>query len=567
MKTLKLASPTLLFRTAFTASLLLSYFPASTPAQVPHDHQSAGRIELGRVNFPVSCSAELQTQFNRGVAWMHSFEYEEAEKVFLQITASDPKCAMGYWGIAMSKYHPIWAPPSEADLRAGRDAVEKAKSAGTSIDRERDYIEAAGIFYTDTETVGHRARSNAFSDAMRRLYERYPTDNEAAVFYALTLVAKGMAASDKSFVNEKKAAEILNRVLDLEPEHPGVTHYLIHGYDFPELAHLALTAARRYAKIAPASAHAQHMPSHIFTRMGLWQEAIASNIDARSSAEAYAVRHKMPGAWDEKLHAMDYLMYAYLQGGQDKKAKAVLDELEAIKRVDPPNFKVAYSATAIPARYALERRQWQEAAKMPPPPNLEGLNWQSFKWAAAHIHYARAIGAARMGDAASVRQEVEKLAGIRQELLDVKGDYDWGKQVEIERQVAAAWLAYAEENHEESIRLMRLAAELDDATEKHPVTPGAIMPAREQLGELLFELKQPAAALVEFESALSRTPNRFNAVYGAARAANLKGDLKKASTHYRDLLDISRLADSPRPEIQEAKDFLKRTKGEGTTKQ
>ena len=567
MRTLKLTSPTFLLKSVFTASLMLSFFAASTHAQVPHGHQSGDRIQLGRVSFPISCSAELQTQFNRGVAWMHSFEYEEAEKVFSGITAADPKCAMGYWGIAMSRYHPIWAPPSVADLRAGREALDKAKIAGAPTQRERDYIEAAGAFYTDIETDDHRARSNAFSDAMERLYERYPTDNEAAVFYALTLVAKGMAAGDKNFVNEKKAAEILNRVLKLEPEHPGVTHYLIHGYDFPELAHLALTAARRYAKIAPASAHAQHMPSHIFTRMGLWQEAIASNIDARSSAEAYAVRHKMPGAWDEKLHAMDYLMYAYLQSGQDLKAKGVLDEMAAIKRVDPPNFKVAYSATAIPARYALERRQWQDAAKMPIPPDLEGLNWQSYKWATAHIHFARAIGAARMGDAASVRQEVEKLTSIRQELLDVKGDYDWGKQVEIERQVAAAWLAYAEGNHEESIRLMRLAAELDDATEKHPVTPGSIMPAREQLGELLFELKQPAAAMAEFESALRRTPNRFNAVYGAARSAKLMGDLKRASAHYRDLVNISPLADSPRPEIQEAKEFLNGPKGERTSKQ
>ncbi len=557
MKTISIANPTLLFATTFPAFLLVTFLATSAGAQVAHDHQSGGRIELGRVNFAVSCPGPAQTQFSRGIAWMHSFEYEEAEKVFSQITAADPKCSMGYWGIAMSRYHPLWAPPSEADLRAGREAIGKAGLAGAPTQRERDYIDAAKTFFSDPEKVDHRDRSNAFSDAMGRLYQRYPTDNEAAVFYALTLVAKGMATSDKSFLNEKKAADILNRVLVAEPEHPGVTHYLIHGYDFPELAHLALSAARRYAKLAPASAHAQHMPSHIFTRLGLWQEAIASNLNAKASAEAYAARHKLPEAWDEKLHAMDYLVYAYLQGGQDKKAKAVLDEMAAIKRVDPPNFKVAYSVTAIPARYALERRQWKDAAKLPPPRDLEGLSWERFKWASAHIHFARAIGAARIGDTASVRQEVEKLSNIRQELLDVKGDYDWGKQVEIQRQAAAAWLAYSEGKHEESVRLMRLVAELDDATEKHPVTPGSVLPAREQLGELLLELKQPAAALIEFETGLRRTPNRFNAIYGAARTARLMGDRKKASGHYRDLVNLSRVADSPRPEIQEAKTFTR----------
>jgi hypothetical protein len=555
MKALRIASAKLFFQAVFTGFLLVIYFAATTPAQVAHDHQSRDRIELGRVSFAVSCPAPAQTQFNQGIAWMHSFEYEEAEKVFSQITAAEPKCAMAYWGIAMSRYHPLWAPTSEADLRAGREAIEKAGLAGAPTQRERDYIEAAKSFFAESEKVGHRDRSNAFSEAMGRLYERYPTDNEAAVFYALTLVAKGMAASDKSFVSEKKAADILNRVLAAEPEHPGVTHYLIHGYDFPELAHLALTAARRYAKLAPASAHAQHMPSHIFTRLGLWQEAISSNIDAKASAEAYAVRHKLPGAWDEKLHAMDYLVYAYLQSAQDKKAKAVLEEMAAIKRVDPPNFKVAYSMTAIPARYAVERRQWKDAAKMAMPPSLEGLSWERFKWAVAHIHFARAIGAALIGDTASVRQEVEKLSSIRQELFEVKGDYDWGKQVEIQRQAAAAWLAFSEGKHEESIRLMRLAADLDDATEKHPVTPGSVLPAREQLGELLIELKQPAAALIEFEAGLRRTPNRFNAIYGSARAARLTGDRAKASAHYRDLVSLSRLADSQRPEIQEAKTF------------
>ncbi len=545
------------FPTAFTVFLVLLILcgAQAVSAQGIHDH-GGGDLSVGRVTFPVSCSSQSQTQFNRAVAWMHSFEYEEAEKAFADIAAAEPQCVMAYWGIAMSNYHPLWAPPSPAELQRGRDAIEKALTIASKTQRESDYIAAIQIFYADSNKIGHRARFLAYSEAMGKLHLSYPTDNEAAIFYALTLIAKGTITSDKSYVNEKSAAEILNGILKSQPQHPGVTHYLIHGYDSPALAHLALTAARSYAKIAPASAHAQHMPSHIFTRLGLWQESIGSNLDARASAKAYAVRHKMPGAWDEQLHAMDYLAYAYLQGAQDKAALGVLDELTKIRRVDPPNFKVAYSVTAIPARYTLERRQWAEAAKMAMPADMEGFPWQKFRWAEAHIHFARAIGAAHTGDVISLRQSVEKLVGIREALLEVNGDYDWGKQVDIERQIASAWLAYAIGNHDEALKLMRAAAELDEATEKHPVTPGAILPAREQLGELLLELKQPAAALKEFDNALRTTPNRFNAIYGAARSARSLGDRKKAKFYYSKLVELCQLGDTIRPEIQEAKDFL-----------
>src|SRR6185503_15232590 len=286
-----------------------------------------------------------------------------------------------------------------------------------------------------------------------------------------------------------------------EPLHPGVTHYLIHSYDYPALAQLALPAARSYAKIAPASAHAQHMPSHIFIRLGLWQEAIRSNLDAEASAKAFAVRHKLPGAWDEQLHAMDYLAYAYLQSAQDKQALAVLDEVKSLRSVEPQTFKVAYAFAAIPARYALERKHWDEATKLTLPPNTVGMfPWQKFRWAEAHIHFARAIGFARTGEVASARQEIDQLAALRDALVIGKGEFDWAKQVDIERQIAAAWLAYTEGKQDEALKLMRAVADLDDATDKHPVTPGAILPAREQLGELLLELKQPSAALQEFET-------------------------------------------------------------------
>lgn len=547
-----------LLPTQLTALLLLTclFFVSDARAQDPHKHQSSAQ-DLGEVNFPISCDKQSQSRFNRAVAWIHSFEYGEAEKAFTEITIADPKCGMAYWGIAMSNYHPIWAQPSVAELRKGSEALKRASSAGAKSQRERDYIAALEEFFANAETLDHRARSLNYSEAMARLHHRYPADNEAAAFYSLALIAKGMAAGDKSYTNEKEAADILNRILVLEPKHPGVTHYLIHGYDYPKLAHLALPAARSYAKLAPASAHAQHMPSHIFTRLGLWQESISSNIDAKASARAYAERHKMPGAWDEQLHAMDYLVYAYLQGAQDKQANAILNELAKIRRVDPPNFKVAYSLTAMPARYALERRRWSEAASLSMPAPTEGLVWQNFQWAEAHIHFARAVGAARSGDVNLAREQVEKLALIRQTLVELKGDYDWGKQVEIERQIATAWLVFAEGKHEDSIKLMRLAAELDEATEKHPVTPGSILPAREQLGELLFEANQPAAALGEFEKSLRNTPNRFNAVYGASRSAKFSGDRKKAATHYQALIELCRLADVFRPEIKEAKEFLR----------
>lgn len=526
-------------------------------AQAQHGDHRHDASELGRVNFSVSCTPQAQKKFNRAVAWLHSFEYEEAEKAFAEVAATDPRCGMAHWGVAMSNYHPLWAPPTAAELKRGWESIEKAKLAGARTQRERDYIAAMEVFYKDADKVDHRTRAFAYHDAMKRLYETHRTDQEAGVFYALTLIATGMMSNDKSYVREKEAAQILNRVLARQPQHPGVAHYLIHSYDYPALAQLALPAARRYAKLAPASAHAQHMPSHIFIRMGLWQEAIRSNLDAEASAKAFARRHQMAGAWDEQLHAMDYLAYAYLQSAQDKLAWGVLDELSKIPTVEPKTFKVAYAFAAIPARYALERRRWDEAAKLALPANtVEMFPWKKFPWAEAHIHFARAIGFARSGDAKSAQQEVDKLAALQNALVLVKGEYDWAKQVEIERQIAAAWVAFAQGQHEDALKLMRAVAELDDKTDKHPVTPGSILPAREQLGELLLELKQPSAALAEFETSLRTAPERFNGLYGAARAATLAADQKKARNYYEKLIALTRQADTARPEIAEAKAFL-----------
>src|SRR5205807_494898 len=439
----------------------------------------------------------------------------------------------------------------------GSSAVEKAKVAGARTQRERAYIAAIEVFYQDADKLDHRTRAFAYNNAMEQLCQRYPSDHEAGVFYALTLIATGMMTNDKNYARQKEAAQILNRVLALEPQHPGVAHYLIHSYDYPALARLALPAARSYAKIAPASAHAQHMPSHIFTRLGLWPEAIRSNLDAEAAGKAYAVKNHLSGVFDEQFHAMDYLVYAYLQGAQDKRAWGVLDELNKIQRAEPETFKVAYAFTAIHARYALERRRWDEATKLTlPPGSLGAFPWARFRWAEANIHFARAIGAARTGDMASARQDVEKLAAIQQALVEVKGDYDWAKEVDIQRQAASAWLARAERKDDEALQLMRATADLEDATEKHPVMPGAILPAREMLGDLLSELNQPAVALKEYEATLEISPNRFNSIYGVARSAELSGDAKKARAYYERLVALCNQSDGSRPELQEARKYL-----------
>ena len=530
------------------ASLL---FVTSASAQSGHEGM---HDKLGKVNFRVSCSAHSQQEFNHAVAWLHSFEYEEAEKVFTEIAEAEPRCGMAYWGIAMSNFHPLWVPPTPVELQKGSDAATKAHAIGASTQRERDYITAIGTFYRDADKVDHRTRTFAYCDSMKRTYENNRQDLEASVFYALALITTGTMTHDSNYPREKEAARLLNRVLVRQPNHPGVAHYLIHGYDYPALAYLALPAARSYAKIAPSSAHAQHMPSHIFTRLGLWQEAIRSNIDAHAAARAYAARHHLRDAWDEQLHAMDYLVYAYLQGAQDKKAAAVLQELNDLRQVDPLNFKVAYAVSAIPARYALERRQWSEAAKLPlDPPNMPNFPWPKFRWAESHIHFARAIGSLRTGDIAVAKKEIEALASIQSSLPTLAGEYDWAKQVEIKRQIATAWLAQVEGKSDEALKLMRAVADLDDDTEKHPVTPGSLLPAREQLGELLIDVNRPAEALKEYETALRNTPNRFNALYGAARAARLSKDYAKARIYFTKMLEVCRYSDSQRSELGEAR--------------
>jgi tetratricopeptide (TPR) repeat protein len=538
-----------LFLGAFLAVLLCPFVPR---AQEPEQHKHDMGEKLGVVNFTVSCNSAAQQQFNRAVALLHSFWYEEAAKGFVEVTKTDPKCGMGYWGIAMSFYHPVWSPPVAAELRNGSSAVQEANVVGARTQRERDYIAAIGAFYKDADKFDHRTRALAYEKAMEQLYLRYPKDDEAAVFYALALLGTALP-TDKTYANQKKAGEILNRVLLSEPEHPGVAHYLIHSFDYPALAPLALAAARSYAKIAPSSPHALHMPSHIFTRLGLWQESIESNIASAAAAKNYAAKMHPGAASYDQLHAMDYLAYAYLQTAQDGKVKEIVDTLYSMNKVDANTVAAAYAFAAIPARYALERRQWSEAAALKVHP--ADFPWNGFTYAEAMIYFARSLGASRSGDTASASKDIEQLSSIQRSLAEAKETY-WATQVEIQRRAAAAWLAHAEGKQDEALQLMRSAADLENSTEKHPVTPGAIVPARELLGELLLELREPQQALKEFEASLLVSPNRFNGLYDAARAAELSGDREKARTFYAKLTTLGEHSDGTRPALQAAKVFL-----------
>ena len=542
--------------TALSAAAMTLCLAAGVPADEGHSHDHGE--QLGKVDFPVTCNAAAGAAFERGVALLHSFQYDDAETAFADAATADPTCAMAHWGTAMSLYHPVWAAanpsaaPTAADLKKGAEAVERARAAGPKTDREKDYVAAVAAFYTGADTLDHRSRAMAFEKAMGEVAARHPEDKEAAIFHAVALLGTA-TPGDKTYATEKKAAAILNAILPQAPTHPGVAHYLIHSFDYPALADLALPAARSYAKIAPSSPHALHMPSHIFTRLGLWNESIDSNLASRAAARE-RMKRLHPGATSfEDLHAQDYLAYAYLQGGQDAKARAVLDEVSAAETFDQQQFAAAYALTAVPARYALERRRWSEAAALTVRP--AGFPWSKFAYAEAIVWFARGVGAARGGDAAVAREAVDKLAAIQKGLAEGQSAY-WAGQVEIQRLAAAGWLAHAEKKDDDAVRLLRSAADLESSTEKHPVTPGAVLPAREMLGDLLLELNRPADALREYEASLQVAPGRFNGVFGAARAAEISGDRDKARTLYAALVELGKAADPPRAELMTARTFL-----------
>jgi hypothetical protein len=515
------------------------------PAVAQHEHPAGEPEQLGRVNFPISCDAAVQTQFSSAVAMLHSFWYEKAAEAFTAVAEKDATCGMAYWGVAMTHYHPIWEAPGPNDLKAGWAAVERAKSTGAKAQRERDYIAAIETFYKDSDKLDHRTRALAYEKAMEQLQARFPDDQEAAIFHALSLLATA-PPSDKTYANQRKAGAILEKIFVQQPDHPGVAHYIIHAYDYPPLADQALDAARRYAKIAPDSPHALHMPSHIFTRLGLWPESVASNLASAAAAQKY----NAPG---NELHAKDYLMYAYLQMGKDGEAKKVLETAPKPRQGDPQYFNGLYAAGTMPARYVVERHRWAEAAALTVPPNI--FPGGRYAWTEANIHFARALGASNTGDTEAARKSLQQLGSLRDTLTQANEKY-WAEQVEIQQEIAGAWVALAEGKQGEALRQMHAAADHEDATDKHPVTPGVILPARELLGEMLLELKQPAQAVVEFEATLRTAPNRFNALAGAARAAKLAGDREKAKTYYAKLMSVCDHGDGERPELGDARSLL-----------
>jgi tetratricopeptide (TPR) repeat protein len=468
------------------------------------EHEHPVPEKLGTVQFPTSCSSKEQKNFERAVALLHSFAYSAAEKAFSDVIKTDPNCAMAHWGIAMTYFHPLWPPPlPEETVARGREEIARARQLGGS-DRERAFIEALSLIYAQ-DSAPHRDRVNRYTAAMGKLAERNPDDVECQVFYALALIASA-SPSDKTHTNEKKATALLEPLFRKYPQHPGIPHYLIHAYDNAEMASRGVEAARIYAQIAPSAPHALHMPSHIYTRLGMWQESIASNTAARKAAHDQ-------GDVGEELHAMDYLTYANLQLGRDEDAARVVEDVRKMKDLSPKYFKVAYAASAIPARYAIERRKWDEAAKLTPMAD-------ALPQAAAITAWSRTVGLARGKQAGPARVELAKLTSAYEQMR-ATGDEYWATQIHVQLNSALAWINYAEGKMDEAVKLMRGAADEEDAVEKLPVTPGAIVPTREQLGDLLVEAGDAKNAVREFNSAFAQAPRRRGTLMGMAKVAEL----------------------------------------------
>jgi tetratricopeptide (TPR) repeat protein len=486
---------------------------------------------VGKVSFIISGDDSLKNQFNFAVALLHSFEYDEAEKAFAKIIQYDPHCAMAYWGVAMSNFHPLWTPPETPELTKGKKALDIAKSIELKTPREADYINALLAYYNNWEKLDHRTRCNQYEEAMRTLSEKYPNDKEATIFYALALDAAADPA-DKTYAKQKKAGQILNGLYPNSPYHPGIIHYIIHTYDYPELAEQALPAAQKYASVASASAHAQHMPSHIFTRLGMWDESIRSNLASISAAKCYAENSGIKGHWDEELHAMDYVVYAYLQKKDLKRAKEQWDYLNTFGQVSPPNLKGAYTFAAIPARYVLENRLWKEATQLTTTP--AGFPMQQFPWQRAIIHFARALGFIHTNKTDSAKNELAIMNQLRNDLLAKKETYK-ANQVDIQIKAIEGWILFKQGNRAAAIEKMTMAADMEDKTEKHPVTPGEVLPARELLGDMYLEIKDSEQALEAYQADLEKHPNRYNGLNGASQSALLCGK-KDLADYYSKLI-------------------------------
>jgi len=527
------------------AAMLLTLVALSGRGQ---DHEQGNGEKLGTVHFATSCNEVAQKEFNRAVALLHSFQFSRAIEGFNAVLGEDATCGIAYWGIALSDWSNPFAAgmKDKSQMQAGQESAERGKALGAKTERERAYIAAVGNLYSGYENTPQLTRLIAYRDAMGEVAAKYPEDHEAQIFYALAIAASEDPA-DKTYAGRLKAGAILEKLFEDEPTHPGLAHYIIHTYDVPELAGRALVAARRYSEIAPDAPHALHMPSHTFTRTGYWQESIDSNIAAAAAA-------RREGQTAEELHASDYEIYAYLQTGQDEAARRIVNSLPEIATRFNSTAVIGgaggpsagyFALASIPARYALERRDWQQAAQLTvhetPFPYTDAITW-----------FARGMGAARLGQAAAANESAAALQQIR-ERLSKAGESYWARQVEIQELAVRAWAALAEGKKEEALRRMKSAAELEDGTEKSAVTPGPLAPARELLGEMLLEMHEPAQALEQFEATLKKEPGRFRALYGAAHAAQLNGNREKSEKYFRELLRVCSHADKPgRSELVEA---------------
>lgn len=513
-----------------------------------HDHHEALTAEqLGTVHFPVSCSPQMQKRFERGVALLHSFWYEEAEKEFQQIAAEEPTCAMAHWGIAMSLWHQLWNQPDEKVIQRGVEQVYVAKNVGGSTTpREQSYIAAITAFYTNSKKLDHDARSRAYSDAMKRVYESNLDDHEAAVFYALSLLASE-PHNDTTFANRKQAAAILETLFAAEPDHPGVAHYLIHAYDKPQLAELGLPAARRYAQVAPAAPHALHMPSHIFARVGLWQDDINSNLASIAASRKTAAMGM--GGEGHQFHAMDFLFYAYMQSGRDTEAKALIEEIRAMPNKRDDMYGEGYDPHQamllhMSALYPIEMRDWSAAAALPAMP-ATGMSQEST------IYWARAIGSAHLHKPDDVRKDIAEMDRVHETLVKSHKPM-FAEAVESDRKEAEAWLLFAEGKYDDAVEALRPVADKEDSVGDEPDG----IPAREMIADMLMEAKRPQEAFAEYQTDLKLNPNRFDGLYGAARAAEAAGKQSVASEYYSLLLKVCDGSDSTRPELSRAKELV-----------
>jgi hypothetical protein len=514
----------------------------------------ANEERLGEVNFPISCSPAAQQQFDRAVAMQHSFFFPETVKAFTAIAEKEPSCAMAYWGIAISQRpNPLVGPFPGDVLKRGWEAIEKARAASQKTEREIAWIEALAVYYQDYASVPQQRRTANYEAAMARLWARYPDDAEAAIFYALAL-NEAADPADKTYAKQLRAADILEQLESKYPNHPGIAHYIIHSYDYPELAMRGVLAAARCARLAPSAPHALHMPSHIYSTLGMWQEVVSSDRAADDETIAYTTRVDPQAAADPaknpgRYHFLDFLTNGYLQLGQDQQAKRIVDARNSVAEY-PAGFRYSghTAFAAIPVRYAFERAAWSEAAALAIPRT-------PFAQAEAIAWFGRAIGAARSGDLTKAREAINQLRVLKERLAQANDAY-WTGQVDIQEQAARAWHELAEGHKGDAIVAMRQAADLEDRSGKHVAMENRLSPIRELLGELLLEANEPAHALKEFETSLLNNPNRYRSFAGAAKAAERAGDRAQAKSYYEKLVALAAQADGGRPDLVAAKQYL-----------